>query len=169
MPVEIHPYKAFLPINAKYLLLGSFPGKATPENNWFYGSKRNQFWRILEEVYKTKLATIEEKKKLLENLNLAITDIILSCERKLNNNLDSNLTNIEFNIATINKIVEKHKIVKIYFSSRFVENHFKAKFRNLINKYPDIKLITLPSPSPRYARLTIEEKIKRYEELLPSV
>jgi hypothetical protein len=34
-------------------------------------------------------------------------------------------------------------------------------------KNPSVKFITLPSPSPRYAAMSKEEKIKKYKEVLP--
>lgn len=164
---EIHPFGVFVPKNSKYLFLGSFPGRSPVE--WFFVTKRNQFWPILSAVYKKDLTTTEQKKKLFKNLQLAITDTILSTTRKKESNLDINLTNIVPNIKAINKILNNNKIEKIFFSSRFAEKLYKKYFKLMIEKYPKIKLITLPSPSPRYAVLSKEEKIKIYKDLLPKL
>ena len=98
---------------------------------------------------------------------MAITDIVKQCERKEGNNLDTNLFNIVYNVETINKILESSEIKKIYFTSRFVEKKFKKLFEDILNRYPDVELITLPSPSPRYAQRSKEQKISLYRELLP--
>lgn len=164
---EIHPFGAFVPKNTKYLFLGSFPGQ--PPIEWFFVTKRNQFWLIMSEVYQRNLTTTEQKKKLFEELHLAITDTILSTTRKKESNLDVNLTNIVPNIKTINKILDNNKIMKIFFSSRFAEKLYRKHFKLMIEKYPKIELITLPSPSPRYAKLTKEEKTKIYKNLLPKL
>jgi hypoxanthine-DNA glycosylase len=169
--VEIHPFGDFIPSNTKYLILGSFTGKRSEEDilndyDWFYGTKRNLFWPILQEVYKLELKTKENKQQLFNRLGVAITDIILSCERRSNNNSDMNLTNIVLNQEVAN-ILKKNKIIKIFFSSRFVEKLFKRHFKDLITQYPEVELITLPSPSPRYASMTISQKIIRYKEILP--
>lgn len=149
--IEKHPFDAFVPKNARFLVLGSFTGKPADGYDWFYGSKRNQFWSILEEVYGVSLITINDKKNLFTKLRMAITDLILECEREKNSNLDMNLKNLVFNKEEISKILKNNKIEKIYFTSRFVENIFRRRFKNLISQYPNIKYITLPSPSPRFA------------------
>ena len=157
--VEIHPFGSFVPKNARYLILGSFTGKQSYD--WFYGTKRNQFWRIMEGVYGLKLDNKKAKQDLFTKLGIAITDIIYQCERRKGTNLDANLINIVYNTKAIEEILEKNKIDKIYFSSRFVETKFRKLFKT------KVELITLPSPSPRYARMGFGEKIKRYRELLP--
>lgn len=162
--IEVHPFLSFVPQNAKYLLLGSFPGKES--GDWFYGSKRSQFWSILQDVYDRKLNTKASKEELFTELELAISDVIYSCERKNGNNLDNNLINITYNIKIVGEILVKNSIQKIYFTSRFVENKYRKEFKGFIKKFPNIELITLPCPSPRYAAMSKIEKIKRYKELL---
>jgi hypoxanthine-DNA glycosylase len=168
--VESHPYQSFIPNNAKHLLLGSFPAvkKENDGNNWYYSSPRNQFWPILETIYQTNLKTITDKKKLLSKLKIAMTDIILSCDRRKGNSLDHNLINITYNLEGVRKILSENNIKKIFFTSRFVEAGFKMHFKELIADYPKIALITLPSPSPRYAKLSLHQKIKIYKKLLMS-
>jgi hypoxanthine-DNA glycosylase len=165
--IEKHPFGVFAPKNARYLFLGSFPGQ--PPIEWFFVTKRNQFWPIMTEVYQRDLTTTEQKQRLFEDLCLAITDTILSTTRKKESNLDVNLTNIVPNIKAINKILDDNKIQKIFFSSRFAEKLYRKHFKFAIEKYPKIELITLPSPSPRYAVLTKGEKIKIYKRLLPKL
>ncbi|OGC92164.1 hypothetical protein A3D85_03485 [Candidatus Amesbacteria bacterium RIFCSPHIGHO2_02_FULL_47_9] len=165
--IETHPFGVFIPPQAKYLLLGSFTGKGI--YNWFYGTKRNQFWPILETVYQTKLTDKKPQQQLFTQLRLAIADIIYQCERIKGNNLDTNLTNIVYNIIPIQKIFETHNIHTVYFSSRFVEQKFRLLFKNIIEKFPAIVYVTLPSPSPRYAALSLNEKIKIYAQVLPNL
>lgn len=169
--IETHPFGNFVPKNTQYLFLGSFTGKLIAEDNydWFFSTKRNQFWSILKEVYKIKLDTKIEKQGLFRRLKMAITDIILSCERRVNNNSDMNLINIVFNTPAITNIIQKNKIKTIFFSSRFAEHLFKKQFKNIVQQYPEIELITLPSPSPRYAAMSKDDKIKKYRQLLPKI
>ena len=48
LPIETHPLQPFLPENAKWLFLGSFP---PPQARWsmlfFYPNFINDFWRIM--------------------------------------------------------------------------------------------------------------------------
>lgn len=162
--LETHPFGSFVPPKSKYLLLGSFTGKQS--GDWFYGTKRNQFWSILRSVYGEQLTTRQEKERLFSRLDLAISDIIYQCERAKGTNLDNNLIGIVYNTTAIEKIIKENPIQKVFFNSRFVENKFHRLFKG---KYDALELITLPSPSPRYAKLTLTEKISRYRELLPAL
>lgn len=173
--METHAFGNFVPENAKYLILGNFSAKESPTGaglkdpayDWFYGTKRNQFWPILEEVYGIELKNLDDKKQLFTRLGFAIADIILKCERRHGSSLDANLINIEYNKEAINNILVCNKIEKIFFTSRFVETKFSIEFINEISDHPEIELLTLPSPSPRYARMSKNEKILGYKKLLP--
>ncbi len=158
--METHPFGSFVPDNTKYLLVGSFTCKEA--HGWFYGTKRNQFWPILRSVYNLPLDSTSAKQDLFIKLGMAITDIIYQCERSKGTNLDSNLINIVWNIPGIQKIFSQNKIEKIYFSSRFVEIKFKRFFST------KAELITLPSPSPRYAKLSLPQKTEVCRQLLPA-
>jgi hypoxanthine-DNA glycosylase len=167
---EVHPFGVFVPQYTRFLFLGSFTGKVeSPNYDWFFANGRNQFWPIMESVYEMDLGTKEKKQALFARLKMAITDIILSCERKNNSNLDKNLANMVFNTKAIEKVIQENKIIAIYFSSRFTEKLFKKVFKAFILQFPNIQLITLPSPSPRYAAMTKVEKIRHYKELLPDL
>jgi len=167
--IETHPFGNFVPKNTKYLMLGSFVTKPSNPYEWFYANGRNQFWPIMEKVYSLRFDTKAKQQKLFIQLEMALADIILSCERRKNSNLDTNLFNIIYNTKAINAIINKNSIKKLFFTSRYVENLFRKHFKATIEKYPKMELITLPSPSPRYALITKEEKIKRFKNLLPKM
>lgn len=168
--IETHPFGAFVPKECKYLFLGTFTGKITePSYDWFFGTKRNQFWPMLEEVFGIELKTRISKQELFSKLKMAITDVILQCERSENTNADNNLVNIVYNIKAIEKIVKENKIQIIFFSSRMAEKLFKKNFKELILEYSEINLVTLPSSSPRYAKITKADKIRLYKGLLPQL
>lgn len=164
--VETHPFKAFIPTHASVLILGSFPGREQTqgdldEEQWFYGAKRNQFWRILSAVYKTDLSYKNDKENLLQKYGIGLTDIILKARRKSDSNLDNNLIIEEYNWKVIESILNTSNLKLICFTSRFVESHF-------IKQFPEVKNTAyLPSPSPRYAGMTLADKIFYYKSVLP--
>src|ERR1039457_3867753 len=142
-----HPFEPFVPTNAKYLLLGSFPGKeqntgTINENDWYYGNSRNQFWSFLEEVYQIPLKTKLDKQQLFESLNIAITDVFSDIVRKKDSSLDVDidLCLSMDNDLVIKKILEDYTIEKIFCTSRFVEHIFNSRF-------PNHRATYLPSPS----------------------
>jgi len=164
---ELHLFKPFIPQDPKYLLLGTFtaPLKGNNQYEWYYCTKRNQFWSIVEAVYDTELESVSKKQELFARLKIAITDTILKCERVSGNSSDSNLENLELNSEVISEIIDKHNIEAIFFTSKFASSIFLKNFK----EYSDIKKIVLPSPSPRYARISKEEKIEIYKKLLPKI
>jgi hypoxanthine-DNA glycosylase len=167
--IETHPLDNFVPNNIQYLLLGSFTANSfTSDNNydWYYGSKRNQFWPIIEEVYDVQLKDTSSRQKLFSDLGLGVADIIYQCERKQGNSMDNNLINIVYN-PKLEAILKNCGIKKVFFSSRYVEKLYKKVFKHLVEECPSTELITLPSPSPRYAAMSRADKVKRYKELLP--
>lgn len=169
--IEVHPFEIFLPTKFEYLLLGSFTTNKVGldcKYDWYYGSKRNQFWSIIENTYNVKLPDIKSKKNLFEKLHLGIADIIYSCERKDGNSSDSNLINIVYN-PKINKLISVPSLKTLYFSSRYVEKLFKKVYKNNLDPFPKLNLITLPSSSPRYALISKAEKIQLYKQLLPCI
>ena len=174
--IEVHAFGNFVPENAKYLILGSFSGRGSPTGtgvkdptyDWYYGTMRNQFWPILEEVYGIELKTLGAKQSLFTKLGIAIADIIYRCNRNKDTASDANLTIIEYNEA-IPGIIQQNKIEKIFFTSRFTETKFATHFGKLNVFSPTLELITLPSPSPRYARMRLAEKIKVYRISLPKM
>src|SRR5688572_24647320 len=131
--IESHPFEAFVPKGIEYLIVGSFPGRehtqsAVPEGQWFYGARRNQFWKILEDVYGRELKHRTEKQALFTELRMGITDIIKRAVRLQNTNLDQNLDIIEYNHDRIADILQKKTLKKVLFTSRFVEKEFKKAF-----------------------------------------
>jgi len=168
--LETHPFGVFTPKNSHYLILGSFIARRTQDSyDWFYSKKQNQFWPILEKVYGVRLKGKKAKQALFKRLKIAVTDVIYKCERSKNNSLDSSLTNCVYNISAIEKILKENPVEKIFFTSQFVEKEYKKHFQDLVRRYPRIELITLPSPSPRYAAMNKEEKIKKYSQAFPKL
>ncbi len=166
--IEKHPFPPFIPQNCEILVIGSFPGKESTQekrkDDWFYGAKRNQFWKLLENVYELELKTKDDKKKLFEKVKIGIADIIESCERNKNSNTDSNLINKVYN-SKLAQIIATNPIDKILFTSKGVKKEFCKHFIVPEN----IDLITLPSPSPIYRRMNFEEKAKSYKTYFPKL
>lgn len=164
--IEKHPFAPFVPNQSRILILGSFPGRESTqtkrENDWFYCASRNQFWKIIESVYDQTLGTTSYKQDLFHQRNIAITDIIESCVRRDNKNSDDNLVNKVYNKHAIAKIIAQNPIKKILFTSKSVYLEFLENF----DKPNDIELVILPSPSPVFRRMNLDDKIKVYKAQL---
>jgi hypoxanthine-DNA glycosylase len=166
MEIEVHPFKAFIPSNATVVIIGTFPGKDIThkqlgENDWFYGTKRNQFWKIISGVYNAEVITKKQKQSLLEAHRIGIADLFLKVRRTADNNTDGNLHVIEFNDEELKKIIVLPTLKHIYFTSKFVEKEF-------LKVFPSVSIgESLPSPSPRFAKMSLASKIEIYKSKLP--
>lgn len=165
MQIETHPHKPFVPHPLKALIMGSFPGRSStlsdgPHGQWFYGAKRNQLWKILEIVFNQPLPDQAAKAAVLAGKGIGIGDILLQIKRLKPSNADQDLQIIAYNDKAIAAILQKYPDVRICFTSRFVEKQFKTLF-------PGHSHTTLlPSPSPRYARLSLAQKAEIYKQIL---
>lgn len=165
--IENHPFEPFIPDNASSLIVGSFPGMEQVANRhnqeeWFYSAIDNLFWPILSEAFQTELKTRIQKEIFLTERRIAITDIFTKVRRKEKSNLDKYLSDLEYN-KRIASIIEKSKIDKLFFTSKFVEKHF-------LREFPQITFgVCLPSPSPAAnIPISISDDYKSYKQLNPN-
>ena len=148
MKVE-HTFKPIYSKDSKILILGSIPSVVSREDNFYYAHPKNRFWKLISKILNVKEPiTIEDKTKLILNNNLAIYDVIKSCE--IQGSSDSSIKNVEIN--DINYIINNSSIEKIIFNGN--------KAYELYNKYEKNKFSNtkvLPSTSPANARYSFEK------------
>ena len=119
-----HPIPPVWNKNSRVLILGSFPSVKSRENGFFYGHRQNRFWKVLAAVFDSPVPeTIEEKKQLLLENNIALWDVIASCD--ITGSADSSIRNVKPN--DILPIIMKSKITAV-----FVNGNTAAK---LYDKY----------------------------------
>lgn len=159
---EKHPYGEFIPQNARAMIVGSFPiGKFTDpkrrkeikshEFDFFFGGEKNLLWKLLGAVFHHPVTSKEDIKNLLTKKKLAVGDVISSCRRKKGGASDSDLYDIEWNTDLID-VIRKHKIKKVYFTSKKVETWFERLFP----ESDDLTKITLISPSAQSVRSLVK-------------
>ena len=144
-----HTFKPIYNKESKILILGSIPSVKSREYNFYYGHPKNRFWELIAKIYNKKIpVTIDEKTDLILRNNLAIYDVIKSCD--IEGSSDSSIKNVVIN--NINKIIRDSSINKIIFNGN--------KSYELYNKYESNKfnnLVVLPSTSPANARFTFDK------------
>ena len=188
--IEFHPWKWFAPYKSKILIVGTFP---TAKRNWkydfFYPNTSNFFWRVMAEIAKTKLQhfsgeeSVIERKKILEKLFVAVTDMGNKVIRNEGSSSDEKLIPLEY--MDIFKILEENtEINKIIFTSssgRVNASKWFSQFlisKNVTYKLPKgrkpikseinfkgktISLIIAYSTSPRAAnRISFEKLVEMY-------
>jgi hypoxanthine-DNA glycosylase len=153
-----HPFEPILFPDTKILILGTFPSLDSFKYDFYYAHKRNQFWKILADIFDMPVESRAEKTALLQRAKIGLWDIVASCERK--NSSDTNLKNCT--LHDIPKLLAEYpSIVLIAFTGQKAAQLYRKRYADL-----PVKTVVLPSPSPAYASMRYEEKKKVYREIL---
>ena len=105
-----HPIPPVWNENSKILILGSFPSVRSREDGFFYGHPRNRFWLILSQLLDEPVPkSIGDKKKLLLSHQIALWDVIASCD--VTGSADSSIKTVVPNDISV--IINRAKIKRI--------------------------------------------------------
>lgn len=149
-----HVFGPFIPPRPKLLVLGTFPSVKSRQQQFYYGHPRNQFWRLLADVFLDQVPeSLEQKKAFLSRHGVALYDVIESCE--IMGSSDASIRNI---VPTdIRKIVAEHGIEQIFVNGRKAEQVF-------YQYQPDLEAIYLPSSSPANAAISYDQKLADWQK-----
>ena len=152
----IHPIPPLYSESSKSLILGSFPSVKSREAAFFYGHPQNRFWAVTAAVLGCKKPeTVEEKKEMILSNNLALWDVIASCE--IEGSADSTIRDVTAN--DLNEIIENSGVERIFVNGKTAEKYY--------NKYTfpktKIKAVCLPSTSPANAAWSFEKLVEAWQ------
>lgn len=151
----IHPIKPLYSQNSEILILGSFPSIKSREQMFYYGHPQNRFWRVLAAIFELPIPeTIDEKRELILSHNLALWDVLASCE--ISGSADSSIKNATAN--DLSEILNNSKVKKIFVNGKTAEKYY---IKYLEPKYK-IKAICLPSTSPANATYSLDKLINEW-------
>lgn len=145
----IHPYSPIYSPSSKILILGSLPSPASRESGFYYMHMQNRFWTVMQSIFNVKFKyknnegqnAVEERKNFLLNHDIALWDVIKSCDIKGAG--DSSIKNAIAN--NFKEILEKSSIKKIFCTGTTA---FKYWNKLCKEKYKNVKAYLLPSTSP---------------------
>ena len=123
MQTETHPWSWYHPSGAETIIIGTFPPTL---RNWsydfFYPNKNNFFWKIMAKIAGRELQSfsgekaVDERKKILDQLMIGVSDMGKVIRRINNTSMDEDLEIIEY--MDVCKILEENpSIKKIIFTS----------------------------------------------------
>ncbi len=155
--------QSFAPIvgeEPKILILGSMPSVASLQRQEYYGHGRNQFWRIMGDLFGfDSQDSYETRKENIMNQGLAVWDVFSACERK--GSLDQHIKEPEYN--DIVGFVKAHPGIRvILLNGQKAANTYRKQFRRQL---PDIKEIAMGSTSPAYT-IPYKEKLAQWRIIL---
>ena len=117
---------------------------------------RNRFWSVMAKVVGSSVPEdVEGKKQWLLDNNIALMDIIYSCNRK--GSLDSDITDVVPN--DIEQVLNTANIRGIFCNGR-------KSFETAKKTYPNLTFYYLPSTSPANAGKWNEEEWLKIKECL---
>lgn len=151
MRVE-HPLEPVYTKESKSLILGSMPSVKSREIKKYYGHKTNRFWMIMETLYKEK---IEDWKSFIMKHNLALWDVIESCE--IEASMDSSIKKVTVN--DIPELLKETQIKNIFLLGKTAYDLYNRYLKDKTQ----IEGIYLPSPSSANASYSLERLVKQYE------
>lgn len=163
---ETLEWDSYIPLNATKLIIGTFPTISHRRSfQFFYPNKDNPFWNILSEIAQIELVpanqpdAIENRKNILNKLQLGITDMGYKILRHANSSLDQSIFPIEF-MDIFNIIDENPKIQKLILTSSSGQNSVEGWLRNycLLNsvKFPKLKGKNPKRGNLKYGKKEIE-------------
>ena len=130
---------------SRILILGSFPSVKSREIDFYYGHKQNRFWKMLCGYFKEDIPeSVEGKKEFLKRRNIALWDIVISCE--IEGSADASVKNAE--IADLQIVLQNAKIQKILLNGALSYNLFMEKYENITIPYK--KMPSTSPANPRY-------------------
>ena len=152
----VHNIEPIYDSESKILILGSMPSLISRKKEFYYANPQNRFWKIIEELFSEKLNTTEEKIQFLHTHNIALWDVIESCD--ITSSKDSSIKNVKPN--DINKIITSSKIEYIFTTGKTAYNLLKK------HTATSIPIISLPSPSSANATYSLEKLTEEYKKIL---
>ncbi len=162
--------RSFGPIaarNAKILILGSMPGRASLAAGQYYAHRQNAFWKIVCRLLEIDPASAYEARvRALRASRIAVWDVLDSCIRP--GSLDSSIE--EETANDFNSFFRRHPgIARVFFNGAKAEASFRRYVLPAIERTLRDRVTSycrLPSTSPAHASLPYARKLKAWRAIL---
>ena len=190
MEIETHPFEPWLPVNAKLLMLGTFP--PAPKRwamEWYYPNFTNDMWRIFGLIFfgdklhfvdeENKTYRLNELKQFLKEKGVALFDTALCIRRTTGTASDKDLEIVEpADLDGMLRSLPECKAVLAagQLATKVFTEHYNIDARNLkMGEYRTfdfegrtLKLYRQPSSSRAYP-MKVEKKAVYYEQMFKEI
>lgn len=167
MPPEADSFaRSFAPLlraDARVLVLGSMPGRASLDAQQYYAHPRNAFWPIMAACcgfdpasdYATRVRT-------LLDAGIALWDVLAQCCRP--GSLDSAIELAGARPNAIAELLDAHpQITRVCCNGSAAASLYR---RFGLPGAPRVEVLQLPSTSPAHAGMPLAEKMRRWHAAL---
>ena len=190
MEIETHPFEPWLPVNAKLLMLGTFP--PAPKRwamEWYYPNFTNDMWRIFGLIFfgdklhfvdeENKTYRLNELKQFLKEKGVALFDTALRIRRTTGTASDKDLEIVEpADLDGMLRSLPECKAVLAagQLATKVFTEHYNIDARNLkMGEYRTfdfegrtLKLYRQPSSSRAYP-MKVEKKAVYYKQMFKEI
>lgn len=144
----LHPFPPAFNKGSRVLILGSFPSVKSRQYGFYYGHPRNRFWPLIAGILsETVPQSIDEKRAMLARHQIALWDVILSCD--LAGSMDHNIKNPHPN--DLPELIKKIPIQRILLNGQLAYKEYQRYFSDIPRP-----AVALPSTSPANAAWSLE-------------
>lgn len=145
---------------ARVLVLGTMPGKASLLAQQYYAHPRNGFWPIMGAVLGFDAqAPYAQRTVSLSAQGVALWDVLQSCVRS--SSLDSDIDASSIVVNDFSSFLARHPhIHTVCFNGATAE----ALYRRHV-KAPALPILRLPSTSPAHAAMSLAAKTEAWRQL----
>lgn len=148
--------------HSRILILGSMPSVKSREQQFYYGHPQNRFWKVLSAVLgEAEPDTIAEKKDFLLRNNVALWDVIASCD--IIGSSDSSIKNVKEN--DMNIILSAAEINTIFLNGGKAHELFMKYCGQYVHEN-EPALVKLPSTSPANAAWSLERLTNTWRDAI---
>lgn len=153
--------------DARVLILGSLPGRASIAAQQYYAQPQNAFWRIMgDSVGAARELPYAERVRRLRDAGIAVWDVCHSARRP--GSLDASIRRDSIVPNDFGAFLARHRAIRsILFNGATAE----ALYRRLVLPRLDARAAAipgrrLPSTSPAHASLGYAAKLRRWSQAL---
>lgn len=152
---------------ARVLILGSFPGRRSLEEQRYYAHGQNRFWRAMERITSMpSSAPYDERIAALRASGVALWDVLASCERR--GSLDADIVRGSEEPNDFATFLDAHPALRgVCFNGRAAAALFSRHV--LPDTYWEdtgLLFLALPSTSPAHASIGVDALAARWFDAL---
>ncbi len=145
--------------STEVIILGSFPSRLSLLHHEYYGNPQNQFWRIIESLYRIDhCLPYSVRTSYLTDQGIALWDVISICRRV--GSADTRIRDPVFpDLVGFFRSCPDLRLVVLNGTTA-------GRFFNSLKIPVRVPVAILPSTSPANTRFTLAEKVRRWEIIL---